>query len=333
MGLADQKLSEMDEQITKGVAPTPETVRTFLLWFGAERRGYRIVKQIRSKLKHHALVTVPDFEYAYIDSLIEFTRASGGKSDPLPGTAVADPTYRVSRLEAANHPPVFVSPDASLQQAVTLMLTNDFSQLPVMTGPRDIKGIVSWKTIGSRLALRCQCDFVRDAMEPARVIPLDDSLFEAISTIALYDYVLVQAPDKIVSGIITASDFSDQFRNLAEPFLLIGEIENGMRRILHGKYSAGELEAAKAPGDENRKVEGVGDLTIGEQIRLIDSDKAWKKLKIEIDRVEFVARLSRVREIRNDVMHFDPEGLEDDDLNVLREFARFLKRLRDVGAT
>lgn len=73
LSLADQKLSEMNAQIIKGVAPTPETVRTFLLWFGAERRGYRIVKQIRSKLKQFGLITVPDFEYAYIDSLIEFT--------------------------------------------------------------------------------------------------------------------------------------------------------------------------------------------------------------------------------------------------------------------
>jgi len=48
--------------------------------------------------------------------------------------------------------------------------------------------------------------------------------------------------------------------------------------------------------------------------------------------VEFVSRLNRVREIRNDVMHFDPDGLEDTDLFILREFAQFLKRLRDVGA-
>jgi hypothetical protein len=30
-------------------------------------------------------------------------------------------------------------------------------------------------------------------------------------------------------------------------------------------------------------------------------------------------------------MHFDPDGLDDDDLKFLREFAQFLKRLRDVG--
>lgn len=66
-------------------------------------------------------------------------------------------------------------------------------------------------------------------------------------------------------------------------------------------------------------------------IRLIEKVENWMKLKIEIDRVTFVAQLNRVREIRNDVMHFDPDGLDDGDLTFLREFAQFLKRLRDVG--
>ncbi|MGA2655883.1 MAG: hypothetical protein ABSH34_00020 [Verrucomicrobiota bacterium] len=33
------------------------------------------------------------------------------------------------------------------------MLTKDFSQLPVMTSTRELKGVVSRKTIGRRLAL------------------------------------------------------------------------------------------------------------------------------------------------------------------------------------
>ena len=64
---------------------------------------------------------------------------------------------------------------------------------------------------------------------------------------------------------------------------------------------------------------------------MIEQEKNWKKLKLEVDRVEFVKRLDKIREIRNDVMHFDPDGLEDSDLMTLREFAQFLKRLREVG--
>jgi CBS domain-containing protein len=250
----------------------------------------------------------------------------------MSGTAAADPTFRIGRLDAANKVPISVKPDATLQQAVTIMLTNDFSQLPVMTGPRELKGIISWKTIGSRLALKRPCTNVRDAMEPAQVVSVDESLFDAITRIASHDYVLVQANDKTYTGIVTASDFNFQFQALAEPFLLVGEIENGLRRILHQKFNLKELEEAKAPGDDGRKIESPNDLTLGEYVRLIEHEKPWKKIKIEIDRVVFLQRLNRVREVRNDVMHFDPDGLSPDDLVFLREFAQFLKRLRDVGA-
>lgn len=332
MSQADQKLENISTQIRKGVVPPSETIRSFLLWFGVSRRGWRVCKQIRSKLRKYGLTTAPDFEYAYIDAPIVFSPVSATeKEESKSGIAETDPTYRIGRLEAANNNPVTVKPDARLTEAVTLMLTRDFSQLPVMTGPREVKGIVSWKTIGSRLALEKKCAHVRECMEPAQEVSLDDSLFSAISIIAEHSYVLVRANNKEICGIITASDFNLQFRKLAEPFLLVGEIENGIRQVLYGKFSKAELESAKDDADDNREIDGVSDLTFGEYIRLIEPEKSWRKLKLAIDRVEFVKQLHRVRRIRNDVMHFDPDGLEEADLEVLREFAQFLRRLRDVG--
>ncbi|MBK8070906.1 MAG: CBS domain-containing protein [Ramlibacter sp.] len=334
MSISEDKLSAIAAQLKKGVAPSRETVRSFLLWFGAERRGYNVVRRVRSALKRHGLSTTPDFEYTWLDGTIGFVTSQPGSAPVAApaGAASPDPTFRIGRLDAANKPPTSVKPDSTLAQAVTVMLTNDFSQLPVMTGPRDLKGIVSWKTIGSRLALKRPCTTVREAMEPAQVVSVDESLFDAIAKIASHDYVLVQAADKTFTGIVTASDFNFQFQALAEPFLLVGEIENGLRGILHQKFSLKELEEAKAPGDDGRIIESPSDLTLGEYVRLIEPEKRWKKLRIEIDRVEFLARLNRVREVRNDVMHFDPDGLDPDDLVFLREFAQFLKRLRDVGA-
>jgi hypothetical protein len=192
--------------------------------------------------------------------------------------------------------------------------------------------MISWKTIGMRLALKRPCSTVRECMEPPEIVPIDTSLFSALDVVALHDYVLVQANDKMICGIVTASDFNDQFRRLAESFLLLGEIENGVRRILHGKFTTKELEEAKAPGDDGRVISGVSDLAFGEYIRLVEPEKRWQKLSLAIDRVEFISRLNKIREVRNDVMHFDPDGLEPSDLLALRELARFLKMLRDAGA-
>lgn len=333
MSQSEEKLSAIAEQLKKGVVPPKESVRSFLLWFGAERRGYRVIRTVRNALRRHGISTSPDFEWAYIDGSISFIKVSpdAQAKNGVPDDSAPDPTYRISSLSSANQSPIFVAPDASLQQVTTLMMSNDFSQLPVMTGPRDLKGIVSWKSIGTRLALKRPIATAKDCMDSTVVLSTAEPLFSAISAIAAHDYVLVQKQDKTICGIVTASDLNEQFRLLAEPFLLVGEIENGVRRLLHGKFTQAELSDAKAPGDEGRQIDTPADLTFGEYIRLVEAPESWKKLKVEIDRVTFVAQLNRVRDVRNDVMHFDPDGLDDDDLKFLREFAQFLKKLRDVG--
>ena len=180
MSQSDDKLAVISEQLKKGVAPPRESVRGFLLWFGSERRGYRVVRRIRNSLRRHGLATSPDFEWAYIDSQISFQKAP---PEGLPPQAVADdtapdPTYRIGRLASAHRVPVSVVPDAPIQEVVTVMMSNDFSQLPVMTGPRDLKGMVSWKTIGTRLSLKRPCAFARDCIEDPKVLPLSEPLLE-----------------------------------------------------------------------------------------------------------------------------------------------------------
>ncbi|MBZ0143570.1 MAG: hypothetical protein K8F56_08310 [Rhodocyclaceae bacterium] len=334
MAQFEEKLTAVAEQLKKGVVPPKESVRAFLLWFDAERRGYRVIRRIRGALRRYSVATSPDFEWAYIDGQITFIKAPPEAQAPqgVADDSAPDPTYRIGRLGSANRVPTHVAPDASLQQVTTVMMSNDFSQVPVMTGPRDVKGIVTWKTIGMRLALKKPVATAKECMEEAKVVAATEPLFSAISIIATHDYTLVQAQDKTICGIVTASDLNEQFRLLAEPFLLVGEIENGVRRLLHGKFTLAELNSAKVPGDDGRQIDTPADLNFGEYIRLVEKEENWKKLKVEIDRVTFVAQLNRVRDIRNDVMHFDPDGLDDADLVFLREFAQFLKRLRDAGA-
>jgi predicted transcriptional regulator len=322
-----EKLAEIRALIDKGVVPPKETVRTFLQWFVAERRGYRVVIHIRQCLEESGLETDPDFEYAFIDGQISFVAAGSKLSQ-----SDQHETFRIGRLESANRKPTCVKPDAPLSEAVTLMLTNDYSQLPVMTTDRDVKGVISWKTTGSKLALSQACAFVRDCMEQPRIVQLEDSLFSAIRHISENDYVLVRAEDRTICGIVTAADFSEQFRQLAEPFLLIGEIENSIRKLIYGKFTADELAGVKDPNDKERQVGAVTDLTFGEYVRLLENETRWTKVGLTLNRAEFVKRLGEIREIRNDIMHFDPEGLDDKDLKTLREFSRFMTQLRTLGA-
>ncbi len=74
-------------------------------------------------------------------------------------------------------------------------------------------------------------------MDGHHEIRAESSLFQAIPIIVEHQYVLVRGSDNRITGIVTASDLSLQFQQLAEPFLLLGEIENHIRRILGDNFS------------------------------------------------------------------------------------------------
>ena len=346
-------LTSIAANLREGRVPKSVTVREFLGWFGAQRRGYNIVHYIRGQLEEQRLLTTPDFESAWIDGPLGFELRSQSENqeegveegnDASPENSISttesriswisrDPTYRISKLAAANEGVVYINPDALLSEAVTLMLARDFSQLPVMTGERSVRGVISWMSIGSRLALGKRGSVVQKLMQQAHEVRADTSIFDAIPLIVRYDYVIVRDETQKVTGIVTASDLSLQFRTLTEPFLLLSEIENLVRNMIGQKFKLTELSAARDPGAGDRQIHDVSDLTFGEYIRLLENADRWNQLKLPIDRTLFCKDLDRVRKVRNDVTHFDPDGITAEELEVLRNFTNFLKRLEDVEKT
>jgi len=172
---------------------------------------------------------------------------------------------------------------------------------------------------------------VRECMDTHFEIKANASLFEAIRPIVEHDCILVRDTGNKVSGIVTTADLSEQFAKLGEPFLLLGQVENHSRDLIAGKFTKRELKEARDPSDSDREVEDVADLTLGEYLRLLQEPKQWDKLGIKVDRERFIHELDGVRQIRNDVMHFDPDGVGDEALATLRRFALFLQRLRHLA--
>jgi CBS domain-containing protein len=361
MSFVPKELTNVAKVLRNGHELQPESVSTLLGWFGAERRGNVVVRAVRNALEQVGVFTDPDFETAFLEGPVQFRLGSQPTAaiaadlrdpqipeatEPLRaavsqpaivrnvGTGTfADPTYRIGKLASANRSPVGVPPDCTIQQASTLMLANDFSQLPVWQNERVVKGVISWASIGARFVLGQMSKTVRECMEPAFEISADDSLFGVINRIVEHQYALVRSRDNRVTGIVTTSDLSLVFQQLSEPFLLLGEIENHVRRLIDGKFTAAELQGAQDPSDGARSVSSVADLTFGEYVRLLEKPQNWERLSIGVDRGVFTNELVRIRTIRNDVMHFDPDGIGDDDLRVLRQFVRFLQALRSMGAT
>ncbi len=351
---AEKRLAEIAQKLLEKKAVEPITVRQFLSWFDAQRRGSWTVQWIRGYLSKAKLQTEPDFDSVYIDAPINFSLISdvtpqnveqAKTSEKAESVALSesvipvitkepiytDPTYRISKLEAAGKRPVSVTPDDKLDKATTLMLTNDFSQLPVMVSDYIVKGIITWTSIGTRLALGIKGSFVREFMDSHQEIPASASLFKAIPIIVQSQYVLIRGEDNRIIGIVTASDLSLQFQQLAEPFLLLGEIENHIRLLIGDRFSIVELSVMLDPEEGDREVNSINDLTFGGYIRLLQDPDRWKRIDLPIDRVVFCDQLDVVRGIRNDVMHFNPDPMKPEDLQHLRNFAEMLRRLQSIG--
>lgn len=239
--------------------------------------------------------------------------------------------YQIGRLPSASRTPLSVFPDDTVEHAVTIMLAHDFSQLPVMTNDRQVKGVISWKSLGKRTALGQECHHVRQCTDQHYEVPTDTSVFNAMGLILKHEFVLVRDKEQKICGIVTTTDLGFQFRELSEPYLLLKEIENHLRALVAPRFAADELAASHDPGDPGHRIETVADLTFGDYVRLLSNPSNWGKLELHIDRAAFVETLDRVRVIRNEVMHFDPDPLSRDKLETLRAFARFLYDLAGLS--
>jgi len=362
-------LPKIAAQVASGERPQ-YPVREILSWYHYRVRNRYAVEIINRDLASLELGTIPHFDWTFLDGIVTFVpraeairvaplaypdeltqvneaaslqTSSPGRDDSHNADLVAqqgvsppqpapDPTYRIGRLEMANRRPVSVAPDSTIREAITIMLKHDYSQLPVMTGERSVKGLFSWKSYGSRRSQGHDCAYVREAMGECRKVGMNESIFQVVAAMQDHDCVVVEDGTGAITGIITPYDISVTFGQLGEPFLILAEIENHIRGLIEGRFTNEELAVARDPLDTNRMIESVSDLTFGEYVRLLESADRWDRLGLALDRTTFVKDLEEVRRIRNDVMHFDPEGIDESDLKMLRTFVNFLQRIQRLRA-
>ena len=341
------ELPRIAKSLREGESSPTVTVRELLAWFGQQRRGWRVVMTVKGALRRAGLATKPDFATAYIDGHLTLSLSGENEAGPHSGSdggppdseepdghvrdpqcseaPIEDPVLRVRMLPAANRRPVTVNRDDPVGKALLLMTKHDYSQLPVTQNLRDVDGMISWRSVLLARTLGVEPERVGDCKETHEEVRAEDSLLTAFQKIVDHEAVLVRGDDRSITGIVTATDLSIMFREQTEPFLLLREIESQLRRLLDGHFSTDELQ--KDPADEKRQVDDVTDLTFGECIRQLEEPERWGGLGVRLDRKTFVKELTAVREIRNDVMHFDPDGLSGDELQRLKDVRRLLRRV------
>lgn len=244
-----ERLKNAREQADAG-QPLTLTVRELMNWWGALRRGYLITQQIAAELANHSLVTAPEFDKVHFDSTVQLVslaqeQKASPEEDTPPDKLINDKPpldddeepetgLTVGNLPSALSEVITIAPDATFEQAITLMVINDYSQIPVISG-RSLRGAVTWKSITRARHANPNATF-SDAIVSAHAVPYDHDLIDVLPDLAEYEFVLVRDQTHAIAGIVTASDVASAYGSLASPFFLIGELDQRLRRVIVQKF-------------------------------------------------------------------------------------------------
>lgn len=276
-------------------------------------------------LNEKKLEVTPHYNDVWIDGEITLKhKAVASSKNP------SDPIRRVRILAAANNKPDYIDNSAPLEDAITKMQLHNYSQLPVTNnGERGLCGYISWETIGTALAKGVQTNIVKDyKSENIEIMSMDTPILDAIRIIQEKRVAITLDKEKKLCGIITIADISKKFVEFTEPFVLLEEIEKHLRNLIdRGEFL---LEDIKKFAEKPDNITCLEDLTFGEYVRILEDDNNWKKINLtQTSKKLVVDELNKIREIRNDVMHFDPTMDNDvqESVNRLVDVRDFLRKL------
>jgi hypothetical protein len=278
-------------------------------------------------------VTRPNFLKVGLDSLVSLVvqvndEVSESEEPGQPTEEEADLWVDVGltlgNISSANNGVASVKPQASFEEAITTMLLNDYSQLAVMTSIRSASGAVTWQSIARERHANSDA-VLADAIVPAEVVPFDTELIDVLPTLQERDFVFVKDATNVVTGIVTTADVVHEYGRLATPFFLIGELDQLLRRVIAENFSFENVRDL-CDVEGHRGLASFDDLSIGDYQRVLQNQENWQALGWPLDRVAFGARLSELREARNDIMHFNPDANPDAAVHWIRNMIRLLKK-------
>lgn len=321
-------------------APERITVRELLALWGATDRGDQ-VSQIEADLANHGLVTSPSFRAVTLDTVVSLSTPPDEAEASTPATPSDVNDVPVTEdgegggdldvgLKVGNLSPlsgvVSVGPNSTMEEAITKMLLNDFSQLAVLSGPRNLRGAVTWRSIAQAMHQQTNAT-VADAIDThVEVVAYDRDLFEVLPTLQQRDFVFVLDESKAIAGIVTTADVAQRYGVMATPYFQLGELDQTLRWVLSRAVDVETVQRFCS-----RPVTSFDELTMGDYQRLLENKDVWQRLGWPLDRPTFIARLEEIRRIRNKVMHFHPDPLSDDVVDKLRTFNTLLHQYRDLA--
>lgn len=344
---AEAPIYEEQLRIAKELVDTNGSSRSYsvaelLSWFEHKRRGAHIKSKINNELNSAGLRTSPHWTHLSKHSYFKFKKADRKIEDEI-----EDATLRVGNLPTADFESIkkkmrFVNEDETVSKALSEMISLGISQLPVLQGGRKIQGVISLQSICERLNNGGKVelsDSVKDVMTTAyTLIRITDHILDVIPVVLDRGYAFVEKfPNSgNILGIITKTDIVELFETETALFVKLGEAENHLRALLNNKIKVTDIEKLYELGGrtfDKGDPDSLLKLTFGDYEQIINRDELWDKLKLGINQDTLKDLLADTREVRNAIMHFDRDRIDESQVDAVDKLNRLLSSARRFEET
>lgn len=235
---------------------------------------------------------------------------------------------------------VRVTPNTLVSEALQLMETHRYTQLPVVEGTA-VLGVFSYRSFANRLMKLGQLKVppgnlpVDEFVEKLTFFQASDDWETILNYLNTDDAVLVGGHNTL-TGLISTMDVLNYLRQVAQPFVLLAEIELSLRRTIRACVNDDELRICTLNSLMNRYHSEdalpttLTEMEFNDYILIIRHGQNWPQFEPlfgagEWGRKTTAERLTEVRDLRNDIFHFKRK-IEHQDIEKLKEFRNWLQR-------
>lgn len=224
--------------------------------------------------------------------------------------------FPVSQLLENKDTVLTIQSYTKVRDVLSLMVENDFSQLPIVDESGKLIGIATEKSIigtyfhTTGMVSILDLDVGHCQTKPY-TIQKDADIFEVLDLLKNSYAVIVVEHDRPI-GILTDYDTTHFFRDLSEGLILVEDIEVTLRRYIESIYTnENSLDGALMKAfrahrqDPTRPAKEYTELSFGDHIQLITAENNWEKFSSYFEPKEmFLQLMNQVGQIRNQLAHF-----------------------------
>lgn len=228
-------------------------------------------------------------------------------------------SYPVERLSSSLGTVISVTHQETVRDALAKMVTNDFSQLPVVDEQGHLTGIISEQSI-SRTYFHISEQvslfdlFVDHCLEKPVTLSAEADIFEALERLESANSVVVVDGKKPI-GILTYYDATRFFQERTKGLILVEDIEITLRGYIEAVCDTeSKMKAALVIAfgidkrDSSSPAKQYEGMSFWDHVQFISTEKNWPKFQAYLEPKRlFQSLMEQVRDIRNQLMHFRDE--------------------------